>query len=106
MKPSFALLFKRGKYQTFVPGSDEEQNKLSEKERDEKRREIERYVTAAIGFCATYDAKFRVHLLKSICDLPDRLACATVDVLIEPHRWGDLVITSARDEFVCVIECK
>src|SRR6266480_532658 len=106
MEPSFSLLFKRGKYHSFVPVPDEDENELSEKERDEKRREIERYLITAIGFCAKHDRAFRTHLITSVCGIPETLACSPVDVSVEPHNWGDLVITSRKNEFACVVECK
>jgi hypothetical protein len=106
MEPSFALLFKRGKYRSFVPVTDEDENELSEKERDEKRREIERYLTTAIGFCAKHDRAFRAHLLTSICGIPERFAFSPVDISVEAHPWGDLVLASQGSEFACVVECK
>src|SRR6266404_3064339 len=105
MEPSLSLLFRRGKYRSFVPFADEEENEQSEKERDEKRREIERYLTAAIGFCAKHDRVFRTQLLTNICNIPERLASSRVDISVEPHYWGDLVISSRANEFACVVEC-
>jgi hypothetical protein len=105
MEPSFSLLFKRGKYRSFVPITDEE-NEDSEKERDEKRREIERYLTTAIGFGVKHDPTFRAHFLRAICDIPKPLASSAIDVLAEPYHWGDLVLRSRKGDFACVVECK
>ena len=89
-----------------MPVADEEENEQSDKERDEKRREIERYLITAIGFCAKHDRAFRAHLLTSVCGIPETLAFSPVDVSVEPHYWGDLVISSRKNEFACVVECK
>jgi len=105
VEPSFSLLFKRGKYRSFVPLADEETDD-SVREREEKRREKERYLTTAIGFCIKHDSAFQSHFLNAICDIPKTRPRPQIDVLAEPYRWGDLVLISQNRDFVCVVECK
>jgi hypothetical protein len=102
---SFSLLFQRGKYRSYVPSGDTDAED-SEKEREEKRREIERFLTTAIGFCIRYDPTFRSHFLTAICNVPKDLAATPVDILVEPFHWGDLVLISRKGDFACVVECK
>jgi len=103
--PSFSLLFQRSKYRSYVPSADEDTDG-SEKEREEKRRETERYLTTAIGFCIRYDQTFRSHFLTAICNVSREIGATPVDVFVEPFHWGDLVVVSRNGIFACVVECK
>jgi hypothetical protein len=105
MEPSFTLLFKRGKYRTVVPGVENTDSEQDKEER-EKRREAERFLVAATAFCIKHDRVFRSHFLTSICDLPDKQANSPFRLLVEPHRWGDLVLTSPQKDSVFVVEFK
>jgi hypothetical protein len=104
-QPSLSLLFQRSRYRSYVR-NDNDDVKESEREREEKRREVERYLTTAVGFCIRFERTFRSHFLTAICDIPKRLAATPLEIRIEPFHWGDLLVASPNKEFACVVECK
>lgn len=106
MQPSFFSLFKRGRYSRPLPAVDDT-NEESEQERSE-RKELERYVAAAIAFCFKHDTNFRLHFCKQIC-LPDGMPAEPPNAMeIEPVNWADLRLTTTTSQgsTVHVIECK
>jgi hypothetical protein len=69
--------------------------------RDRKHQERERFSVAAIAFCFKHDPVFKSHFLKAIADLPPE---SIPEDIVEPHKWGDLVLEGPRH--VLVLEFK
>jgi hypothetical protein len=102
MKPSFFLLFKRGKYYRppSTTGEDSESN-----ETKSERKEVERFAVAAVAFCLEHDKNFRTDFWKAVCRQagdPDLTDGGKIE--IEDKNWSDLKITNG--ECIAVVEFK
>lgn len=58
-------------------------------------KEAERFAAAAIAFAWRHDVQFRQHFWRTVCRFegdPDLTEQA--DILVEPYRWADLLVTN------------
>lgn len=103
MRPSLFTLFKRGRYSR--PAQQLESKNGNTGAMDES----ERFAAAAIAFTWRHDPQFRQHFWSNVCSFEgDADLTARAEILVEPYRWADLLITNPtpRATFVYVVELK
>lgn len=107
MRPSLFTLFTRGRYSRpshhtrSIPGKTISLSAA--------RNEAERFTAAAIAFTWRHDPRFRNHFWKSVCVFEgDPKLTDNAEILVEPYRWADLLITNPTERkiFVYVVELK
>ena len=107
MKADFYALFKRGRYSR--PAHSLGPDDGSQVGVTRAMQEAERFAAAAIAFTWRHDAQFRNHFWKSVCRFDgDPELTEKAEILVEPYRWADLLITDRTEEksLVYVLELK
>lgn len=107
MTPSFFNLFKRGRYFRPAPHAPG-MGRLNGGENN-AMKETERFAAAAIAFAWRHDEQFRQHFWRTVCHFDeDPDLTEQEEILIEPYRWADLLITNRTSErrYIHAIELK
>ena len=107
MRPSFFSLFQRSNYYHRA-SIDLETRSDSSNEARRERKEVERYIVAAIAFCLQHDREFRNCFFAATCSYKRDPPLGRWSIEVEPHAWGDLVIRNrtTSGHFVYAVECK
>src|SRR5206468_4484444 len=107
MRPSFFSLFQRSNYYHRA-SIDLETRSDSSNEARRERKEVERYIVAAIAFCLQHDREFRNRFFAATCSYKRDPPLGRWSIEVEPHAWGDLVIRNrtTSGHFVYAVECK